>query len=102
MISLDDIKRDLRVTHDDDDALLQTLLDASEREAVNYMDLAALPVVGGGEASSESEPVVEPDVKVAVFLLVRSKYDAATAAEIEGLRKAAETLLTPYRVSWGV
>lgn len=96
-ISLEDIKRDLRVDHDDDDALLDVLLDAAVDEALQYLDLDDLPTV----ADSSSSEKIAPSLYAAVFLLVRAKYDAATPAEIVQLRQCAETLMAPYRINLG-
>lgn len=96
-ITIDDIKRDLRVTHDDDDALLDVLLDAAIDEAVQYLDLDDLPTV----ADSSSSEKVAPSLYAAIFLLVRAKYDATTPDEISRLRQCAETLMAPYRVNLG-
>jgi hypothetical protein len=43
VIGLPTIKAYLRVTHTSDDALLQTLLDAAEAEAMRYMNRSELP-----------------------------------------------------------
>lgn len=96
-ISLEDIKRDLRVDHDEDDALLDVLLDAAIDEAKQFLDATDLPTV---EDALSSERVA-PSLYAAVFLLVRAKYDAATPQEIDGLRKCAETLMQPYRLNLG-
>lgn len=109
IITLDRIKRDLRMTHDDDDALLQDHLDASEGEALRFLNrtqLPTLPVDYPSESSSEdvpsSEDPIAPEVFSAVCLLVRSKYDAASPDDIAKLRAAAETLLHPFRLCLGV
>lgn len=104
MITLDDIKRDLRLTHDQDDALLQVLLDAAVDEACRFMSRAELPGLEADSSSSESssEGAVSPSLYAAVFLLVRAKYDAATPDEIKRLRECAETLMMPYRIGLGV
>lgn len=86
-MTLDDIKRDLRVTHADDDALLLTLLESAQDQARRFIGQNALP--SGGS------------VKTATILLVRCLYDAADAKEIEATRKVAETMLMPYRTGLG-
>ena len=108
MITLSQVKADLRVIHDDDDALLQILLNASVDEALRYMnrdELPTLPYELPEEESSEeipsSEDPIAASVYAAVFLMVRAKYEAMEASEIEGLRKCAETLLQPYRTEIG-
>lgn len=96
VVPLDSVKADLRLVHDADDGLLQTLLDASEDEAARYLGLP-------GVAPEDFEDgVTPPSVVAAVFLLVRAKYDEADPAAMRGLRACAETLLTPYRVNMGV
>jgi hypothetical protein len=107
MITLEDIKRDLRLTHDQDDALLQILLDAAVDEACQFISRPALPgtVADSEESSSEYSSEIGPvphSLYAAVFLLVRAKYDAATPDEIKRLRECAETLMMPYRIGLGV
>lgn len=98
LIDIELVKQDLRVSHDDDDALIQILLDAAEDEALQFLGSSELPYIVG-QYSSE---VIAPSIYAAVFLLVRSKYDEADAAQIGHFRKAAETLLMPYRESVGL
>lgn len=124
VILLDDAKRFLRVTHNEDDVTLQDQLNAAEREARNFMDREFLPTVDDPEFSSENDsetdPVsesqtasdgsaeVEPDVRLAVFLLLKASYDGADAHAVRGAldlpayRARAETLLMPYRRHLGV
>lgn len=89
--SLTDLKAFLRVTHDDDDALLTRLMGSALREALAWMDDARLPAVPG--------PAVEvdlpEDVVQGAFLLVQADYDGDPAKR-EGYRKAATALLRPY------
>lgn len=113
-ITLDQVKLDLRVTHNDDDTLLQILLDASEDEVKRFLNRDELPTLPldypyydsdmdlfSEEVPSSDDPIVA-SVYSAVFLLVRSKYDAESAEEISALRIAAENILMPYRTEWGV
>jgi len=101
IIKLEVVKQDLRVIHDADDDMLQRHLDASEREAIHFMNLTALPMQDV-QSSDPDGAQVEPDVVTAVAILVRGKYEAASASEIDALRRSAETLLMPYRVGLGV
>ena len=91
MTTLSDCKAFLRVTHDDDDALLTRLIGSATREALAYLDDARLPAVPG--------PAVEvdlpEDVVQAVFLLVQADFDGDPAKR-ESYRKAATALLRPY------
>jgi hypothetical protein len=108
VINLETVKEALRVIHNDDDALLQTLLDAAEDEAMRFCgrnQLPTLPVDDPESPSSEdipsSEDPVAPSVVTAVICLVKADYEAAVE-EAERLRKIAETKLMPYRVGLGV
>ena len=93
-MTLYEIKRDLRVTHDDDDALLETLLASAKDQALRFLDLTELPAVEGSLEYPGS-------IRTALILLVRCLYDPADAKEIEATRKAAETMLMPYRTGLG-
>ena len=105
-MTLDDIKRDLRVTHDEDDALLETLLASAKDQALRFLDLTELPVVEVDSSSSSSSSSIGSleypgSIRTALILLVRCLYDPADAKEIEATRKAAETMLMPYRTGLG-
>lgn len=115
VITVFQIKSDLRVLHNEDDSLLQILLDASEDEALRFMNRTQLPTIpvdyppvydSNMEVQPEVVPGVDhplaPSVYAGVFLLVRSKYDSADPAEISKLRACAETVLMPYRTVMGV
>lgn len=95
-VTLSQVKADLRITHNDDDTLLNILIDAAEDEAMQFLNVSELPMTA---TSSEQ---LAPSVYAAVFLLVRSKYDATMGEEIQKLRSCAEQLLMPYRTEVGV
>lgn len=102
-MTLDDIKRDLRVTHGDDDALLEVLIASAKDQALRFINQAELPTVPVGSSSSSSIGSLEypGSIRTALILLVRCLYDPADAKEIEATRKAAETMLMPYRTGLG-
>ena len=105
-MTLDDIKRDLRVTHDDDDALLEVLLASAKDQALRFLDLPELPTVEVDSSSSSSSSSIGSieypgSIRTALILLVRCLYDPADAKEIEATRKVAETMLMPYRAGLG-
>ena len=109
MITLTQIKQDLRIIHDADDALLSVLLDASIDEALRFMNRSELPTLPyelPEEESSEevpsSEDPIAPSVYAAIFLMVRAKYEGMEASEITALRSCAETMLQPYRTEIGI
>lgn len=113
-ITLSQVKSDLRVTHTADDTLIQTYIEAAEDYVKRFLNRDELPTLPldypfyDSDLAFESEQVPSSDdpiasaVYIAVFLLVRSYYDAAEAKEIEQLKKAAESFLMPYRTEWGV
>ncbi len=96
-VTLEQVKEDLRLTHDSDDALLQILIDAAEDEAMQFLGVSELPTVIGS-----SEPPVKGSIYAAIFLSVKAKYEATSPDEIEKLRVCFETLLMPYRENLGV
>lgn len=91
MTTLSDCKAFLRVTHDDDDALLTRLLGSATREALAWMDDDRLPDVPGPAVEMD----IPEDVLQAVFLLVQADYDG-NPEKRESYRKAATALLRPY------
>lgn len=113
-ITLAQVKADLRVTHNDDDTLLQTYLEAAEDQVKRFLNRDELPTLpldypfDDSDLAFQSEQVPTSDdpiaasVYIAVFLLVRSYYDATDADEVAKLKTAAENILMPYRTEWGV
>lgn len=115
VITLEQVKRHLRVIHTSDDLLLQDLIDGAEEEAkrfCNRTQLPTLPVDYPPQYDSSSSEIPEDvpssgdavaaDVVVAVCLLVKADYEATTPDEVAGYRLAAETKLQPYRSQLGV
>lgn len=91
MTTLSDCKAFLRVTHDDDDALLTRLLGSATREALAWMDDDRLPDVPGPAVEMD----IPEDVLQGIFLLVQADYDGDPVKR-ESYRKAATALLRPY------
>lgn len=91
MTTLSDCKAFLRLTHDDDDALLTRLLGSATREALAWMDDDRLPDVPGPAVEMD----IPEDVLQGIFLLVQADYDGDPAKR-ESYRKAATALLRPY------
>ena len=92
MTALDDVKAALRVTHDDDDALLTRLIGSAMRECLAFLDDGTLPAVPGAAADVE----IPEDVFQAVVLMVSADYDASPEKRT-AYRAAAEQILWPYR-----
>lgn len=100
IITLDVAKTFLDVIHTGDDVKLQILLDGAEDESVQYMNRADL-TEWDSDVVVSSEYLMPMGVVVAVMLLLQASYQALPD-EIDKLRKAAETKLTPYRQGWGI
>lgn len=100
IITLAMAKQFLDVIHNADDAKLQTLLDAAEDEAAQYIN-RPLAELQAEEASSEQPDALPGSVVMGVMLLLQAAYQA-TPDDAEKLRRAAEVKLTPYRIGWGV
>lgn len=117
MITLDEVKADLRVRHDGDDVLILSLLDAATDECLRFMNRSEMPVIpdpvesGSSESEAESEGIADPwsgtgtlppSIRAAVFLLVQAGYDRMRPDEVELRRSRAEVLCQPYRWDMGV
>lgn len=89
-------RRRLRLIGTHADADLQVSLDGAEAEAVQFLNLQALPRV-----SDAPDAAVQPDVVEAVLLLTKASFEALSPDEIAGYRRAAETRLYPHRVGLG-
>src|SRR5690606_3361671 len=100
IITLETAKGYLDVIHNADDAKLQTLLDAAEDEAAQYIN-QPLDELQAEEASSEQPDALPGSVVMGVMLLLQAAYQA-TPDDAEKLRRAAEVKLTPYRIGGGV
>lgn len=92
MTALADVKAALRVTHDEDDALLTRLIGSAMRECLAFIDDGTLPAVPGASVDVE----IPEDVFQAVVLMVSADYDASPEKRT-AYRAAAEQLLWPYR-----
>ena len=92
MTALADVKDALRVTHDEDDALLTRLIGSALRECLVFLDNGSLPAVPGPAADVD----IPEDVFQAVVLMVSADYDASTEKRT-AYRAAAEQLLWPYK-----
>lgn len=100
-INLDDVKKALRVTHDDDDDLLIRLIGSATREAYAYIDPTILPPVPIESSSEDSEIDVPEDVFNGIVLLVRADYEGDPTKRLD-YKAAAENLFIPYRGRWAL
>lgn len=118
VILLSEMKELLQVIHDRDDGRIQLALNAAEAEALKIMNRKYLPTVDDpeppedasenyseldpmseNETASEASAEIEPDVKLAIYIMTRANYDDSGVA---AARARAETLLSPHRKGLGV
>jgi hypothetical protein len=112
VITLRDVKADLRVRHDHDDELILRLIEGATDECLRFMNRLDLPVIPDqGESPSGDDDsddpwvgvgVLPPSVRSAVFLLVQAGYDRMKPDEVQLRRNRAESLCMPYRKGLGV
>lgn len=104
-IERDLVKRDLRITHNADDDLLDAYIANALTQVQEFLDVDSLDDVCdelSSDVSSNSGLTLPGPVKTAVLLLVRSMYDASTPDEITKLKAAAESTMFSYRKRLGV
>lgn len=111
VVTIESVKRHLRLTHSSDDALLEQLIDGAEDEMKQFLDRDELPRRDDDCADCESDSTINaasdtddiaPTVRTGIFLLVQALYEGATAAEMEQTRAVAFSLAKPYRCRMGV
>ena len=100
MINLQDVKRALRVTHDEDDELLVRLIGSAVRECLAFLDAGALPGVADSDGNLQEVDMPE-DVFNGVVLMVSADYEGDPLKR-EAHRAAAEQLWMPYRAGFCV
>lgn len=93
-VTLESVKRDLRIIHDDDDVLLQELIDANTRACLNFLDF--------DDEEASSETVLADDALYGIRLMVRAAYEETDPTRLAALRAAAESFWMPYRTGLGV
>lgn len=75
LVTLDEVKAALHITHDDDDATLQLFIAAASQAVVNFLDTQAHVVLGydsPAESPYDSPPATgtaPPEVKAATIIL---------------------------------
>ena len=110
-VRIEQLKAFLDITHNEDDAKLQEIIDGAEDEALQFLGLAELPRRSAPTArecdSNTPDPVSDSDdlapaVRMGIYLLAQGMYEAKDAAEMDLVRQAAEVKLQPYRCGLGV
>lgn len=108
-VQLSFVKAWLRVIHDGDDVLIQSLIDQAEEEALQFLwrtQPPTLPADFPGDCSSEQvpssdDPVAESFGK-AVCILVQAAYEQPDPDKAARMRRNAEVVLFPFRRGLGV
>lgn len=112
MIDLEEVKQQLRVTHDEDDALIQRLLDSAIQECLRFLNRTELPTLPyelpidsdgcptSEEVPSSNDPIAN-DVVNGIILLVQQDYDGMPEQRAAS-RRAAEGCWWPYRTNISV
>lgn len=105
------VKAHLRLTHSDQDAYIQSLIDGAEDETKHYLGRDELPKRdapypdctsdGTDDPASDSDDIA-PTVRTGIFMLVQALFDGVDAEQMEGIRAQAFALMRPYRANWGV
>lgn len=114
-VTLDEVKRVLRVIHAADDLLIQELIDQAEDEALRFLNRTrapTLPVDSVPEYDSSSSEISEDmpssedpaaaSFNRAVCILVQAAYEMPDPDKQARMRQNAEVVLYPYRTNIGV
>ena len=112
VVTVPQVKLHLRITHSEDDDLLQHYIDAAEDELKQFLDRDELPrrddaCVDCGESDSTLNTASDSDdlaplLRTVVFLLVQAMYEGVDGTEMEKVRQVALNMARPYRCRWGV
>jgi hypothetical protein len=109
VVTVEQAKIYLVVTHNHDDARILQLLQEAEDECLQYLDRAALPRTGAAcpdECDTSADPVSDgndlaPGLRRGILLIVQGGYEGKDADEMAKLRTAAEVCWAPFRCNWG-
>lgn len=102
MITLDEIKKALRVRHDYDDEYLIHVLDGAIDECLQFMNRDALPIVPDPDSPPSETGPVPASIRSAVYLIAEAAYNGMKRDDVELRRLRAEQLCMPYRLELGV
>ncbi len=84
LYTLDEVKAYLRVEHDDDDALIQSIMDSAEKQVLQYCNISLVP------------PDAEAVFKEAAMMVVASGFDLRGGAAVT-IPLGAREKIEPYR-----
>ena len=90
VVTLSEAKEHLRITHSNEDTVLQMYMDAADEAILNFLDSDSLPQ--------------KPSIKAAALLLIGSMYENREAHLEKDLKEnpAVSSLLWPYRTNIGI
>lgn len=91
-VELQDVKAQLHVLHDADDALLERLIESAIREYARFIN----------EEDDSSEFFVGEDAFNGIVMVIKADYWNFEPTKRAEMRRAAETLWMPYRTGLGV
>lgn len=94
-VTVAEAKQYLRIVHDDDDALVQSLIDAAEQWVMRTMRTTTLEVL---ETETDA-PSVPEDVVTAIKLHIRAHYEEQDPDKVQKWCGVAEQILYPYKAS---
>lgn len=110
-VTVEQVRRYLRITHFADDELLQDLIDQAESEAIAFLDRPVLPREGEYEVDEcdSTSPVEISDsddlagsVRGGIYLIVQAMYERKDEETLAAVRTAAAVKWFPYRNNLGV
>jgi hypothetical protein len=112
IVTVEEAKRVIVITHNFDDERLQQLLDDAEEACRQFLGVDRLPREGTDcpdecdtastyEAASDAEDL-PAGIRRGVILLVQADYEGKDITEREKMRDAAERCWWPYRCGLGV
>lgn len=111
IVTVAEVKRHLRITHNSDDILLQELLDQAEDEIRQYLDRDELPRIGS-DYPVECNTAINLDpasdvadlpasIRGGIYVLTQAMYEGKPE-ELETMRNAALAKVFPYRKRLGI
>ena len=108
LITLDRVKKHLRVTHAQSDEFIQECIDASIQQAKDYLNKeffetqAEIDAAIAGGKGAANVMLVKDTINSAIALFVEYRYYGVSALGADKLKDAGENLLHPDRflVGW--
>lgn len=96
IVTRDEAKRHLRVTHTEDDTFIDECIERAEQRVEDFCGVNYAAIT-----SSSSSETLTAALKLGTLLFVQAQYDA-TPEQMEVLEKAARRVIAPYRTNLGI